>query len=121
MATNSKLLELVGKYEQEILLSWLKEQLSAITLRADLMPESELRQQSKEFLATFREGLAGGDLKDITGKEWAQARLLLENGSRSRARQGFTPSETATFIFSLKQPLFRMLQKESGSDVKVLA
>jgi rsbT co-antagonist protein RsbR len=32
--------------------------------------------------------------------------------SRSRALQGFTPSETATFVFSLKQPLFAVIRSE---------
>jgi rsbT co-antagonist protein RsbR len=32
--------------------------------------------------------------------------------SRSRALQGFTPSETATFIFSVKGPLFTLLRDE---------
>jgi rsbT co-antagonist protein RsbR len=32
--------------------------------------------------------------------------------SRSRVAQGFSPSETATFVFSLKQPMFDMLRRE---------
>jgi rsbT co-antagonist protein RsbR len=41
--------------------------------------------------------------------------------SQSRARQGFTPSETATFVFSLKEPLFARLSQELRSDAKTLA
>ena len=40
------------------------------------------------------------------GEGWSAVRELLGEFSRSRALQGFTPSETATFIFSLKEPLF---------------
>ena len=39
-------------------------------------------------------------------------RDILAGISRSRARQGFTPTETATFVFSLKQPLFAKLRSE---------
>jgi rsbT co-antagonist protein RsbR len=39
---------------------------------------------------------------------------MLEDLSVSRAQQGFSPSETASFIFSLKQPLFDRLQKALG-------
>jgi len=39
------------------------------------------------------------------------ARLAGRN-SRSRALQGFTPSETGSFIFSLKEPLFTLLRDE---------
>jgi rsbT co-antagonist protein RsbR len=40
---------------------------------------------------------------------------FLGNVSRSRATQGFSPSETATFIFSLKRPLFALLRKENAN------
>ena len=38
---------------------------------------------------------------------------VLSSISRSRAAQGFSPSETAMFVFSLKQPLFEVLKRES--------
>jgi rsbT co-antagonist protein RsbR len=41
---------------------------------------------------------------------------MLESFSRSRGLQGFTPSETATFVFSLKEPLFSALRKSDDSD-----
>jgi rsbT co-antagonist protein RsbR len=39
---------------------------------------------------------------------------MLEEISRSRAMQGFSPTETATFIFSLKQPLFNALNRDKA-------
>jgi len=48
--------------------------------------------------------------QDISGPAWADVRSLLTRISDSRARQGFSPTETATFVFSLKQPLFDVLQ-----------
>jgi rsbT co-antagonist protein RsbR len=41
---------------------------------------------------------------------------LLEDLSRDRAVQGFSPTETATFIFSLKEPLFALLREELRDD-----
>jgi rsbT co-antagonist protein RsbR len=38
---------------------------------------------------------------------------MLADISRSRALRGFSPSETASFIFSLKQPLFNTLNRDS--------
>ena len=46
---------------------------------------------------------------------------MLTDLSRSRGVQGFSPSETATFIFSLKKPLFARLRREVGKDPDVLA
>ena len=41
--------------------------------------------------------------------------------TRTRAEQGFSPSETATFVFSLKQPLFDLAQQRASHDSKKLA
>jgi rsbT co-antagonist protein RsbR len=46
---------------------------------------------------------------------------LLGSFSRSRALQGFTPSETATFIFSIKGPLFTLLRDELKGKPQQLA
>jgi rsbT co-antagonist protein RsbR len=45
---------------------------------------------------------------------------LLEDLSRDRAVQGFSPTETATFIFSLKEPLFALLREELRDDTERL-
>ena len=45
----------------------------------------------------------------------------LTETSTERAKQGSTPSETATFVFSLKQSLFTMLRDTLGAEPEVLA
>jgi rsbT co-antagonist protein RsbR len=45
-------------------------------------------------------------------------REVLEDFSRARATQGFSPTETAVFVFSLKEPLFDMLRRELGADAE---
>ena len=51
-------------------------------------------------------------MADVTTSEWAAVREMLAGLSKLRAQQGFTPTETATFVFSLKQPLFERLRQE---------
>ena len=46
---------------------------------------------------------------------------MLVGLSQSRARQGFTPSQTASFVFSLKRPLFAHLKREHGKEPDILA
>jgi hypothetical protein len=53
--------------------------------------------------------IGGGNLTDITAPDWEPMRDFLAGISRSRATGNFTPTETATFVFSLKQPLFTRL------------
>jgi rsbT co-antagonist protein RsbR len=48
-------------------------------------------------------------------------REILGSISRARAAQGFSPGETATFVFSLKQPLFTRLRETHGNDAAALA
>jgi rsbT co-antagonist protein RsbR len=98
-------------HEGELLTEWMKEQLAATTRRADLINERDLREQSRQLLAGVRDAAAKGNLTDVMAPEWGAVRDLLEEVSKTRAQQGFNPSETATFVLSLKQPLFARLRQ----------
>jgi rsbT co-antagonist protein RsbR len=113
--------KVLQQYEGEILEDWMRQQLAAPTARPDLMSDTELRSQSREFLGHLRQGASTGDLARIDGASWAPAREMLARVSASRAAQGFSPSETATFVFSLKQPLFGRLRQELAHDADRLA
>jgi rsbT co-antagonist protein RsbR len=117
----SQLSGILKKHEPEILADWIQSQLAANTLRSDLMTEAELREQSRQLLNALQRGAQDGQLSDINATQWQETRDLLTRISRSRAQQGYTPSETATFVFSLKQPVFACLRKGLGSDATALA
>ncbi len=106
----TRIAEVLERNEAEILSDWMKEQATALTQRPDLMKESELRQQSTKFLKLFRDAIASTNV-DIQQAIWGPVREFIGEVSRSRAIQGFSPSETATFVLSLKQPLFTRLRK----------
>ncbi|HKA56326.1 MAG TPA: STAS domain-containing protein [Candidatus Binatia bacterium] len=116
-----RILEILRKYERELLADWMEQQLAAVTLRRDLLKDTDLQEQSREFLTLVREAAQQGGLTDVTNSDWGKVREFLTSLSRSRAEHGFTPSETATFVFSLKQPLFERLRKEYGRDAEGLA
>ena len=114
--------DIVGQYEDELLPEWVQQQLAATTLRRDLMDNEELKAQSRRFLGALRKVLQnGGADQDITAPAWEETLALLGDISQSRARQGFSPSETATFVFSLKEPLFERLRTELERDPAALA
>jgi len=119
--TRSNPSEIVKAHEADLLEEWIRDQRATLTLRGDLLSEQDLRQQSRVFLELFRAALESGDTTDITTPPWAETRAYLEKVSRSRAEAGFTPSETATFIFSLKRPLFTRLRGVPGTDAGTLA
>jgi rsbT co-antagonist protein RsbR len=90
-------------------------------LRSGRISEADLRDQAARFFQAFRAGLRAGAVDNIAGAAWAEAREILEEVSRIRALQGFTPSETAMFVFSLKRPAFGCLRKEMAKDAEGLA
>lgn len=118
---NTPLSTLLSRDEQALLTDWTRLQVGAAGSRADLMTEAELRQQSQKFLAGMRDALERGGGADIQAHAWSEVREHLGQISASRANQGFSPSETATFIFSLKEPLFARLRTELAKDPKALA
>jgi rsbT co-antagonist protein RsbR len=120
-AVNDRLPQVLANREAEILDRWMKEQLASVSLRRDLLSEAQLREQSREFLSLLQQALAKGATADVATPAWTGVRDLLGDLSRSRATKGFSPSETATFVFSLKQPLFEALRQEHGSDGAGLA
>jgi len=123
MATerSAKLQEILAKSEKEILEEWLKGQMAATTLRKDLLSEADLRRESAEFLSLFAQAISSGTLEEIANQAWAGPRDFLVRLSRSRASLGFVPSETAAFVFSLKQPLFARLQEAHAKDPAALS
>jgi rsbT co-antagonist protein RsbR len=118
----TKIPELLAQSEAELLSDWMQTQLSNLSSRtSSLIRESDLREQSKEFLAALRNATRKGAMDDVTGPEWSQVREFLESISRSRGSQRFTPAETATFVFSFKKPLFDRLRRLYGKDAESLA
>lgn len=104
--------EIITRHREDLLSEWISELLASLSRHKDLIRESELRTQCGDFVEQFVRGTAGGDSANAHGAAWAGVRELLGRISASRALQGFTPSETATFVFSFKKPLFARLRKE---------
>ena len=121
MQSASRIAAIVRSHEKEILEDWIKEQLAATTMRGDLLKESDLREQSRAFLAAMQTATQKGGVEDIDGPAWSDAKQLLAELSRSRALAGFSPSETATFVFSLKQPLFSRMRAELKGNADAIA
>jgi rsbT co-antagonist protein RsbR len=110
--------QIIEAHEQEILSEWLRalKEAGGAGLRA-----SELQGQCSALLAALRQAVRTGELADVHSPSFAPVRELLSDISRSRAAQGFSATETATFVLSLKQPLFQRLQQEHCTDAEALA
>lgn len=110
---------LIETHHQRVLTDWLACQKREGTAGGQIS-EAQLADQSARFLAVLRQGVAAGNLADLTQPEWDSTRTVLEAVAAERAVQGLSPSETASFVFSLKEPLFTLLRQEVG-DGETLA
>ncbi len=81
-----------------------------------LQRDSVLQEQSREFLRLLTRATRDGNM-DVQQSPWQEVRELLTSISRLRGQQGFSPSATATFIFSFKDLCLRT-SAESGRVIR---
>ncbi|AMH43782.1 MULTISPECIES: STAS domain-containing protein [Burkholderiaceae] len=115
MSKHAGLAGIFEKDEAKILSSWVAEQLSSET-RQGALSEADVKEASRAFLSVLANAVKNGYDEQLSGAHWDDVKAHLSKFSRERVLQGFSPEETATFIFSLKKPLFNGL-RDSGEDI----
>lgn len=111
MTRSSKIPEILRTHQADLLSEW-NQELAATNTRKGLIKEAELQEECREFLRLLRDAVQEGNLTNIQSSEWREVREMLTSISRSRSQKGFTPTETAMFIFSFKRPLFTRLRQQ---------
>ncbi|MFF2540437.1 STAS domain-containing protein [Streptomyces cyaneofuscatus] len=79
--------------------------------------KAEVDRELRELYAALVEALASGG-EDARGDNLSETRALLTELSRNRARQGFTPSETAISVLALKRALEPALRDGTAEDTE---
>ncbi|RYY03234.1 MAG: STAS domain-containing protein [Gammaproteobacteria bacterium] len=105
----TQLESIISSHQAELLDGWIAN-LTSRLVRRDKSSESELRHQASQFLQLLATTLKKSTTVNTSATDWEDIRHLLAEISQSRARQGFSPIETANFVFSLKSPLFNYLR-----------
>jgi rsbT co-antagonist protein RsbR len=118
--SGSRVVQILDKHEDELLTTWVDRLLKAPGSRRDLIREADVREQCRDFLRRLRAAAVQAGV-DLDAAAWEPVREQLRELSSERARQGFTPSETAMFVYSLKEPLFGRLRQEIVHDAAALA
>jgi rsbT co-antagonist protein RsbR len=103
---------IISEHHDALLKGWVEGILTSRFMRRGKLGEEEISEQAARFLTLITKSLEQGESEDIYGSAWEEARQLLTEISGARSRQGFTPTETALFVFSLKEPLFALLRTE---------
>jgi len=119
MAASNKLPLILERDGPHLLKGWMME-LAATNRGRQVNPEV-LTEQARELLNALQPAVQQGNLEDIKGPTWARVREILTEISRTQTKQGLSPTEVATLVFSVKRPLFQALEKETGKDPEALA
>jgi len=113
----SRLPTILSESASEILSDWLNKLTASLDPR---LPVSELESQCDGIVRRLAQACRDGNLTDVNAPSFAPLRDVLADLSRTRALAGFSSTETATFILSLKQPLFAWLRTVLGADAERL-
>jgi len=116
---NRQLSHVIAAHQAALLEEWIPQQIQVVSRRGRIS-EAELREQSRAFIDLLRTALDRTTGESTEGPDWEAVRNHLAGISRSRTLQGFNPVEVATFVFSLKKPLFDRLRAERGKDAQAL-
>ena len=117
----SAIFPLIERHHGKLLEDWLACQRRDGAVRAGEDARRDAAERAQNFLGELRRGAAQGELDRIAVVDWPAMRDLLQDLSTARVGEGFSPTETASFVFSLKEPLFELLRRELGNDANALA
>lgn len=115
MSNENTISKIISENGTKISDAWVAAQEETQALK--FMTPEELKQQCSEVLNYFQ----ALDSYDPRGPAVSKARDRLVEISRTRGLQGFSPTEVATFIFSLKDVVLPFLKEELKSDPARLA
>ena len=107
--------DVLERNEADLAQRWIDTLIASPAFRADRISKTEIGEQARRFLGLLRQAVQSGST-DVQSPAWANARQMLADLSVSRAQQGFSPSETAAFVFSLKETLFETLRHQLKSN-----
>ncbi len=117
--TSTALFSILRTNESTLLQGWLVAQRKSS--RHSVVSDAELLDQSREFLQIFQQAVteSGETLRgDLETSAFRELRHYVEQVTVTRTQAGATPSETARFIFSFKEPLFDLLRTKMADPVQ---
>jgi rsbT co-antagonist protein RsbR len=111
--SSDHLLELMTVRREDLAAGWIEVVSRSLARRVG---RAELDQELHELYGAILEALRSGGV-DVAGEPYTEVRALLTELSRNRARQGFSPAETAVSVFALKPGFEKLLDEGSAADI----
>ena len=112
-AGGNSVVAVVRDRRDEVLEGWVEGARRGVRGRVS---EAEVRAELSTLYDALVKGLVGDELPDATAAELDEVRALLIELSRSRARAGSTPSETAVSVFALKDAALSALGERPTAE-----
>ncbi len=110
----SEVLAILEEEFNEVMQAWFKTQRREGVRRPDLFSNAESERQLGELLQAFIDGARKVQLDrpvDLSDDSWTNLRDILSEVARERLERGVSPTEMATMILALKQPLHARLRE----------
>ena len=109
---SSDAIVILEKHKKNILEKWVSTMLEDHNLRDDLMSNADLKSQSEELVYAIIDSLDERSIEDSKSSAFDKVNEVLADLSISRAKRGYSPRETGTYIFSLKETILQVLHDE---------
>jgi len=119
-ALQQRTIDLIRSHQEPLLAAWAGNLAGSSHAQDGRLSSRELDTQVREFWRLFLDALSATEVSSVARAEWQDIRRFLEELSRERVLKGFNSSETASFIFSLKRPLFEVIQQGYANDPALL-
>jgi rsbT co-antagonist protein RsbR len=117
---HSEVAQFLEKNKHSILTQWMTNLAEDHILREELMSNDKSRQQSEELLSAVLKVIVSDNFRNKESREYESVSDIISEVSIYRARQGFSPRETGTYVLSLKQTLAEVLDKKFSGDARLL-
>ena len=114
-STKQDLASILAARGEEITNRWLALQAASLK-RVSAAERQDAERKSRDLVEALTSAVADGHFDDYSHPQWRHAIEIVTDISAARALSGYSPSETATFVFSLKDPLFAVLREELKDD-----
>lgn len=119
-ALQQRTIELIRSHQEQLLAQWVGNLAGAGQSQDSRLAPRELDTQVRDFWRLFLQALPAAGAGNLGSSEWQEVRRFLEELSRDRVLKGFDSAETASFLFSLKRPLFELVQRGYADDTAQL-
>ena len=103
---------------RDLLAGWLAT-MSGSVRGSDRIKNADLDSQCSRFVEVLTH--AAEISINFRSEAYHAMRQMLDEISRSRVLQGFTSTDTATFVFSFKRPLLTVISEELANDTVAMA